>query len=318
MPARIWDRARVLPIRARVTRPLRVHAPGLAHPVFARGNEKACIFADDRDYTTFLDLLAEALARFNTRCVAYCLLWNHYHLLLVPNEHRISRVLQQVNSTYCQRFNRRHSRVGHVLQGRYGCRVVEDGEYARTVLRYLALNPVAAGRTTNPEDWPWSSYRFALGLEACPTFLSLDDTWTAFGTSECAVGRERLATFVGGGLQDEFTNPLLHGSARLAEQMADHLEPHQGTRDYVYAARYAARPSLGSLLDGRVDRQALQDAAHAAFHRHAYTLAEIAAAVSRDPSVVCRWIRQSQGRHSSRPGDCHLETTSLQETRSDP
>lgn len=301
-----------------VSRPLRLHAPGLLHHVFARGNEKACIFADDRDYASFLDLLAPALARFNTRCVAYCLLWNHYHLLLVPNEHRISQVLQQLNSAYCQRFNRRHNRVGHVLQGRYGCRVVEDGEYARTVLRYLALNPVAAGRTAKPEHWPWSSYRFVLGLEACPDFLALDDAWLAFGTSDCAVGRERFATFVAAGLEDGFTNPLLHGSARLAERMADRLEPHQEIRDYVYAARYAARPTLGSLLDGCVDREALQDAAHAAFHRHAYTLAEIAAAVSRDPSVVCRWIRESTLRHSPSAGRCHLAMTSLQETRSDP
>jgi REP element-mobilizing transposase RayT len=301
-----------------VTRPLRLHAPGLLHHVFARGNEKACIFTDDHDYTAFLDLLAQTLARFNTRCVAYCLLWNHYHLLLVPNEHRLSRALQQLNSTYCQRFNQRHNRVGHVLQGRYGCRIVEDGEYARTVLRYLALNPVAAGRSSTPEGWPWSSYRFVLGLEACPDFLSLADTWMAFGTSDGAVGRERLAGFVAAALADEFTNPLLHGSPRLAEDLADRLEPHQGIRDHVYAARYAARPTLGSLLDGCVDREALQDAAHAAFHRYAYTLADIAAAVNRDPSVVCRWIQQAAVRHSSCSPHCHPGMTSLQETRSDP
>src|SRR4029453_19376436 len=126
-----------------MSRPLRLHVPGLLHHVFARGNEKACIYADDQDYESFLDLLARTLPRFDVRCVAYCLVWNHYHLLPVPNEHPISRLLQQLNSAYCQRFNRRHHRVGHVLQGRYGCRLVEDGGYARTVLRYLALNPVA-------------------------------------------------------------------------------------------------------------------------------------------------------------------------------
>ena len=172
-----------------MSRPLRLHAPGLLHHVFARGNEKACIFADDRDHTSFLELLADSLPRFATRCAAYCLLWNHYHLLLVPNEHRVSRLLQQLNSTYCQGFNRRHNRVGHVLQGRFGCRIVEDGAYARTVLRYLALNPVAAGRAATAEDWPWSSYRFVLGRAECPTFLSLQDTWNAFATSDGSEGR---------------------------------------------------------------------------------------------------------------------------------
>jgi putative transposase len=284
-----------------MSRPLRLHAPGLLHHVFARGNEKTCIFADDQDYRTFLELLADGLARFRVRCVAYCLLWNHYHLLLVPNEHRISRLQQQVNSTYCQGFNRRHQRVGHLLQGRFGCRIVEDGAYARTVLRYLALNPVAAGQTAKPEDWPWSSYRFALGLEEAPAFLTLADIWDAFGASDYAVGRERLANFVGGP-EDMFPNPLIHGSPRLAGRVAPHLEPHQATRDYLYSARFAARPSLGSLLEGCIGREALKDAAHAAFHKHGYTLAEIAAVVSRDPSVISRWIRESKLRRSPLAG----------------
>ena len=279
-----------------MSRPLRLHAPGLLHHVFARGNEKACIFLDDQDYDSFLELLGGSLRRFGVRCVAYCLLWNHYHLLLVPNEHRISRLLQQLNSAYCQRFNRRHHRVGHVLQGRFGCRIVEDGAYARTVLRYLALNPVATARAAKPEDWPWSSYRVALGLAERPDFLSLRDTWAAFDTSDCAVGRARLSEFVAAGVQDALTNPLLYGSPDLAERLAAHLEPYQGTRDFVSAARFAARRSLGSLLEGCLHRKALEDAAHAAFHQHAYTLAEIAVAVSRDPSVVCRWIQRSKQR----------------------
>jgi REP element-mobilizing transposase RayT len=283
-----------------MTRPLRLHAPGLLHHVFARGNAKACIFADACDYTAFLELLGQALPRFAARCVAYCLLGNHYHVLLVPGEHRLSRLLQQVNSAYCQRFNRRHDRVGHVLQGRYGCRIVEDGAYARTVIRYLALNPVAAGQSTRPEDWPWSSYRFVLGLEACPPFLSLEETWTAFGTSDGAVGRERLVHFVAAGAQDPFANPLLHGSPRLSAQMTDRLKPFQDLHEHVYAERYAARPTLGSLLEGYVDRRGLQDAAHAAFYRYAYTLAEIATTISRHPSVVSRWIQEAERRASSR------------------
>ena len=301
-----------------MSRPLRLHAPGLLHHVFARGNDKACIFGNDQDYRSFLESLADARSRFDVRCVSYCLLWNHYHLLLVPNRHRISRLMQQLNSTYCQRFNRRHGRVGHVLQGRFGCRIVEDGAYARTVVRYLALNPVAAGVAAKPEDWPWSSYRFSLGLEEPPAVLSLEHVWAAFGTTDCAVGRARLADFVAAGLQDAFTNPLLHGSTRLAERLSDDLKPHQATRDYVLAARFAARPSLGSLLEGCEDRQAFENGAHAAFHQHAYTLAEIGAVVNRDPSVVSRWIRKATPRQSATPRGCHLPRTSLQETRSDP
>ena len=285
-----------------MSRPLRLHMPGLWHHVFARGNEKGCIFADDQDYRSFLELLADALERFRVRCVAYCLLGNHYHLLLVPSEYPISRLQQQLGSAYAQRFNRRHERVGHLLQGRFGCRIVEDGAYARSVVRYLALNPVAAGRAARAEDWPWSSYRFARGSERPPDFLSLQDMWAAFGTSDAGIGRERLGTFVGADVMDAFPNPLLHASARLNDRVAPRLKPHQNTRDYVCAARFAARPSLGSLFDGCIDRASLQDAAHVAFHQHAYTLADIAAVLNRDLSVVSRWIQQSRVRQGTNHG----------------
>jgi REP element-mobilizing transposase RayT len=279
-----------------MSRPLRLHAPGLLHHVFARGNEKACIFLDADDYANFLETLTKALDRFVVHCAAYCLLSNHYHLLLVPNEHSISRLLQQLNSAYCQRFNRRHDRVGHVLQGRFGSRIVEDRYYARTVLRYLALNPVAAGIVRKPEEWGWSSYRYAVGLEEVPAFLSLQYSWAAFETSDCRVGRARLTDFVAAGIEDPFVNPLLHGSPAFAERLAPQLERHQATRDYVYAARFAARPSLGSLFDGCFGRRALEDAAYEAFQKHGYTLADIGAVVGRDPSVVNRWIGHARGR----------------------
>jgi REP element-mobilizing transposase RayT len=286
------------------------------HHVFARGNDKACIFVDDHDYRSFLDVLADALPRFHVRCVAYCLLWNHYHLVLIPTEHRLSRLLQQLNSRYCQRFNRRHDRVGPVLQGRFGCRIVEDGLYARTVLRYLALNPVAANCAAKPEGWAWSSYRVALGLAAVPDFLSLEDTWRAFGTSDAAVGRERFAGFVAAGVQDPLVNSLLFGSPDHCGRLAHDLEPHRATREYVCSDRFAARPSLGSILDGCVEQQALADAAYIAFHQYAYTLVEIGAVVSRHPSVVSRWIEGSKQRRTS--DACPQTVTSLQETRSDP
>jgi REP element-mobilizing transposase RayT len=254
------------------------------------------MFADDEDYCAFLELFAAALTRFGVRCVAYCLLWNHYHVLLVPGAHPISRLQQQLGSAYAQRFNRRHQRVGHLLQGRFGCRIVEDGAYARTVLRYLALNPVAAGRVPRPEDWRWSSYRFAAGLADTPEFLSLDDVWAAFGTTEADAGRARFMQFVAAGLLDTFDNPILHGTARLRRRLAPELARYEATRDHVCAARFAARPSLGSLVEGCLDRGALEEAAHAAFHRHAYTLAEIAAVVNRDPSVVSRWIQRAARR----------------------
>lgn len=226
----------------------------------------------------------------------YCLLDNHYHLLVVPHEDPVSRLMQQLNSTYCEGFNRRHGRVGHVLQGRFGSRLVQDGGYARTALRYLALNPVAAGLVRAPDEWRWSSYRAVLGLDAAPGFLSLRHVWSAFGTADPALGRARLVDFVRGGVEDSFPNPLLHGDDRLARQVAPDIEPHQSNRDFVYPSRFATRLTLGALMEGCMDRSSLEDAAYAAFHRHGYTLAAIGGAVGRDPSTVCRWIQRASAR----------------------
>ncbi len=106
--------------------------------------------------------------------------------------------------------------VGHVLQGRFGSRLVQDGGYARTVLRYLALNPVIAGLAPTPDQYRWSSYRALLGLDAAPSFLSPQRVWSAFGTSDPDVGRERFAEFVRSVVYDLFPDPLLHGDHRLA------------------------------------------------------------------------------------------------------
>ncbi len=277
-----------------MARPLRLHVPGMLYHVVARGNEKQCIFHDDVDYCAFLELLGQALERFGARCPSYCLLWNHYHLLLKAGTLPISRLMQQLNSSYCQRFNRRHGRVGHVLQGRFYSRIVEDGAYAREVLRYIALNPVNAGRAGDPREWPWSSFRFAMRAEAQPQFLALDEVWSAFGTSDPDVGRSRLEEFVQSGLSQPLTNPLFHGSHRLAEVVAPLLTPTQRTLEYVYAERFAARPSLSALFQGCHTPRDLKAAARSAFFEHAYTLAEIGRMVARDPSVVCRWVRADE------------------------
>jgi putative transposase len=285
-----------------MTRPLRLHVPGMLYHVVARGDDKACIFRDDTDYAGFLELLAGALSRFGVRCASFCALWNHYHLLLAAGDQPISRMMQQLNSSYCQRFNRRHHRVGHVLQGRFGSRIVEDGAYARAVLRYIALNPVAAGLVADPRDWRWSSYRCTVGSEAAREFLAADLVWLAFGTSDPAIGRARFADFVLAGRHEVFGNPLFHGSARLAGHLAPRLEPHESTRDFVYAQRFATRASLGTLFEGILRRDDLQIAAHEAFYRHAYTLSEIGTTLGRDPSTIWRWVRRASARlRAARP-----------------
>ena len=305
MSDRRWTRFRMnysdfreatfLALPGAMTRPLRLHIPGMLYHVFSRGNDKAPIFRGAVDYRLFLELMEAALTRFEAECLAYCLMGNHDHILIRVQEETVSRVMQQLNSSYCQQFNRCHGHVGPVLQGRFGCKIVEDGEYARTVIRYIALNPVA-GFCARPEDWQWSSYRFALGLAPVPAFLALHRVWEAFGTTDPSIGRERLRHFVAAGVEDTFLNPLMHGSATLTARVAPLLEPLAFHREFVRGQRHAARPSLGELLEGRFSRRDIEDAVLIAFDRHAYTLAEIGATVGRAPSTIWRWIQRAKSR----------------------
>jgi REP element-mobilizing transposase RayT len=285
-----------------MARPLRIHLPGKAYHIFARGDNKGCIFRDDDDCTRFLDLLARYLERFAVQCLAYCLLWNHFHLLVIPQAHSVSRLMQDLNSTYCQGFNRRHQRVGHVLQGRFGSRIVDDNDYLMTALRYIAMNPVAGGRVTRPDDWTWSSYRATAGLCATPSFLALEAIWTALHCPDATAGRARFIAHVAGGADaEELRKALVFGDALLARQVRPLLEPHRDNEAFVYAERYATRPPLEDLLLHVDSTFALKHAVHEAFHRHAYTLREIGDMVGRTPSTVSKWVRARRERRAESP-----------------
>jgi REP element-mobilizing transposase RayT len=155
-----------------VGRPHRPLAAGLVYHVTARGNAKAPTFLSDTDYEVFLSGLAVARHLDNLLCHAYCLMPNHYHLLVETPRANLDEAMHRLTSTYAVRFNRHHDRTGHVFQGRYGSKLVTDDDYALTVVRYIAANPVQAGLCASPEDWPWSSYAATAGLAPSPPFLT--------------------------------------------------------------------------------------------------------------------------------------------------
>jgi putative transposase len=157
-----------------MARPLRIEFSGAIYHVTSRGNARKDIYLDDTDRAMFLGVLAEVIRRFEWCCHAYCLMGNHYQLLIETPEPNLSKGMRQLNGVYTQRFNRRHGRVGHVFQGRYKAIVVERDSYLKEVARYVVLNPVRAKRVQHPGDWPWSSYAMTAGKAASPVWLSID------------------------------------------------------------------------------------------------------------------------------------------------
>lgn len=164
------------------------------------------MFLTEADYEVFLSGLAVARHLDGLLCHAYCLMPNHYHLLVETPRANLDDAMQRLNGTYAMRFNRHHERTGHVFQGRYGSKLITDDDYALTVVQYIAANPVQAGLCDAPEEWPWSSYAATAGLAAPQPFLtSRVIGW--FGD------REEYRRFIAGGL----ANASLHERPTLDE-----------------------------------------------------------------------------------------------------
>src|SRR5438874_2291483 len=144
-----------------MARPRRLQVAGGFFHVTARGNRRQPVFTDDVDVERFLAILAEVAARYGWRVHAYCLMTNHYHLLVETPEANLSAGFHRLNFLYAQWFNRRHGLDGHLFQGRFHSVLIERQEHLIELARYIVLNPVRAGLCGHPGEWRWSSYRAA-------------------------------------------------------------------------------------------------------------------------------------------------------------
>ena len=164
-----------------MVRPLRLEFPGALYHVISRGNERSPIFRDDRDRAFFLGTLGSVVRATGWLLHSYCLLGNHYHLLVETPQANLSKGMHSLNGRYSQSFNRRHERAGHLLEGRFKAVLVEKDAHLLELHRYVVLNPVRAGLVARPEDWIWSSYRATCGLRKQPTWLEVRWTLAQFG-----------------------------------------------------------------------------------------------------------------------------------------
>lgn len=275
-----------------MARPLRIEFPGAVYHVTSRGNDGADVFLDADDRQGFLDIVAFAVERFGWRCHAYCLMGNHYHLLIETPQANLSRGMRQLNGVYTQRFNRRHGRTGHVFQGRFKAILVDRDRYLLELSRHVVLNPVRTRVTRRPDTYAWSSYRATAGLVPVPAFLSTEWVLSQFGQDRSRA-RRRYAAFVaaGTGLPSVWANlrsQVLLGDDTFVASLSSRLT--ELPRASARRQRSAGRPTLGALLPARrgVTRDQRNAAIHAAHVIHGYTLAQIAAHVGLHFTTISR------------------------------
>ena len=149
-------------------RKAREEEAGAVHHVYARGNDRRPIYLDDVDRERYLRMLGFIVVRQRWRCLAYCLMENHVHLLIETPEPNLGSGMRAFHSLYAQTFNERHARVGHLFQGRYGATRVRTDEQLWTVASYIARNPVEAGFCERPGQWRWSSHAAILSRHSPP------------------------------------------------------------------------------------------------------------------------------------------------------
>jgi putative transposase len=272
-----------------VARPPRIQIPDAIYHVTARGNERSAIYLQDGDRRNFLELLTKVVERYRWRILTYCLMTNHYHLLVQTPEANLCAGMRQLNGVYAQGFNRRHARVGHLFQGRYSARLVKADEHLWAAVGYVVRNPVRAGLCAAPEEWRWSSHRAMLGLEPV-CFVDAPALLAYYGqtTSEA---RERYRVDCERNDRDEPpAHPLVYGDDVFIDVVLDQITPSPGVpRRYLQAPR----PGLAELLrEGDVDEIA-------GASERGYSQREIARHLGISASTVSRRLRRRRSHAGS-------------------
>ena len=148
-------------------KPMRLLMENSCYHIVSRGNNKQKIFLENVDYEKYLNIFLHYKHKFGFKCYCWCLMPNHIHLILFPKRAKdLIKIMQGLNLTYTIWINSSYDKVGHLWQGRYKSRIIQQDEYFLRALRYIELNPVRAKLAEDPLDWPWSSYKYKiLGIE---------------------------------------------------------------------------------------------------------------------------------------------------------
>lgn len=261
-----------------MARPLRLEYEGALYHVTSRGNADERIFFDDHNRKAFLDVLGDVVDRYGWLCHAYCLMTNHYHLVIETPNSNLSRGMRHLNGVYTQAINRRHRRTGHILQGRFKSILVEKDSHLLEVARYVVLNPVRAKMVRSARDWPWSSYRATSGQVPAPAFLSVGWILSQFD-SEPVRATRAYRKFVQQGrsasIWDEGRTSAFLGSDGFIEQMKPLLEQRMWDVEISRSERLATRPSLETLFADALDKETRNEMVFLATRVHEYTLRDV-------------------------------------------
>jgi len=283
-----------------MARPLRIEYQNAVHHVTSRGNARNKIFLGDQDRENFLFVLDAVVKRHNWLCHAYCLMDNHYHLMIETPDANLSRGMRQLNGVYTQKYNWWHSKTGHLFQGRYKSILVDKENYLLELCRYVVLNPVRANMVEKPEEWKWSSYGATAGLKTVPNYLTVDWILGLFSNNK-AEAQKRYRKFVREGIHtgspwDDLQGQILLGEEGFIEKYKDLLSDKEQIKEIPRPQRYVSRPRLSKLLSKEDKTTRRNRQVYAAHVKYGYTLKEIADHIEIHYTTVSKAIKSLEGK----------------------
>jgi REP element-mobilizing transposase RayT len=284
-----------------MSRPLRIEFPGAVYHITSRGNEKKTIFRNNQDKKSYLELLALVVKRFHWLCHGYCLLGNHYHLLIETLESNLSRGMKQLNGIYSQKFNNKYKRVGHLFQGRYKAILVEKESYLLELSRYIVLNPVRAGIVSQPEEWPWSNYCAIIGKVKKPEFLIIDWILSQFSLDK-KKAIEEYKQFVISGYNAEFpynelVGQIILGSEGFLKKVNSHLsqESKDNMQEVPREQQLSLLPQLDEIFQEEVRKGTPRDnIIYKVYYDYNFTMREIGEYLGLHYTTISRVINRCE------------------------
>jgi REP element-mobilizing transposase RayT len=284
-----------------MSRPLRIEYEGALYHITSRGDRREKIFYDDADRKLFLEILALTIKRHNWLLHSYCLMDNHYHLLVETPDSNLSLGMRMLNGVYTQKFNRLHKIVGHLFQGRFKSIVVEKESYLLELSRYIVLNPVRAKIVKTPEKWIWSSYNATIGLVNLPDFLTIDWLLSRFGDNlhEARKAYEEFVLKGIGSLDSPWKNlkgKTFLGGKAFSHRIKSYLEDKRPIKEIPSVERFASRPDLSDLFDHKVfkTKKERNNKIYDAHIKYGYTMKEIAQKLTIHYSTVSKIIKNME------------------------
>jgi REP element-mobilizing transposase RayT len=280
-----------------MARPLRIEYAEAVYHVTSRGNAGDSIFRDDGDREMLLNLLEDVNNRYHWLCHAYCLMNNHYHLVIETLDGNLSKGMRQLNGVFTMRFNKRHGSVGHVFQGRYKAILIQKESHLLEVCRYVVLNPVRAKVVKTPDRWKWSSYRAMAGLEKSHPCLTTDWVLGQFGPRKrIAVRKYRGFVFDGIGGQriwHKVKAQSILGEEEFGNRLIDFVRRYEEVREIPKSQRYLNRPTLAEIFRDLGGEKKRRDGAIVeAIERWGYSGREVANHLGLHYSTVSRLINE--------------------------